>query len=168
MSSLNKVMLIGRLGKDPEVRHLENGSSVGKFSIATTESYKDKEGNKVEQTEWHDIVVWRGLAQVAEKYLTKGKLVFVEGKLVHRKWVDKEGNNRRTTEVVADNFRMLESRNASGGGSGYFPSPADEMIPTRQSAPTAPTANTTESAPAPAPVSANDAVVEEPADDLPF
>lgn len=165
MSSLNKVMLIGRLGKDPEVRHLENGSSVGKFSIATTESYKDKEGNKVEQTEWHDIVVWRGLAQVAEKYLTKGKLVFVEGKLTHRKWVDKEGNNRRSTEVVADNFRMLESRSASGN-SGYFPSPSDEMIPTRPGATPSATPQAA-SAPVPAPA-AEEAVVEEPADDLPF
>ena len=103
----NKVVLIGNLGKDPEVRHLESGAVVASFPLATSESYKDKTGNKVEHTEWHNIVVWRGLAEIAEKYLRKGKMVCVEGKIRSRTWEDKEGNKRYTTEIIADNFRML-------------------------------------------------------------
>lgn len=114
---VNKVVLIGNLGKDPEIRHLENGTSVGKFSVATNESYKDKNsGEWKTQTEWHDVVVWRGLAERAERDLKKGKLVYVEGKLTHRKWQDKDGNDRYTTEVVANTFRLLEKRENTGGG----------------------------------------------------
>tara|TARA_X000001036_G_C20501365_1_gene734004 strand:- start:257 stop:691 length:435 start_codon:yes stop_codon:yes gene_type:complete len=106
--SINKVILIGNLGKDPEVRHLENGASVANFSIATSENYKDrKTGEKVSQTEWHNIVVWRGLADIAEKYLKKGDKVYIEGKLKTRSWQDQDGNNRYTTEVIADNLTML-------------------------------------------------------------
>ena len=125
MSNLNKVMLIGRLGGNPEVRHLESGAAVGKFSIATTESYKDKQGNWQDQTEWHDIVVWRALAERAEKQLKKGSLVYIEGKLTHRKWEDQNGNNRKTTEVVANLFRLLERRESNNMG-GNFPSSNDE------------------------------------------
>ncbi len=121
---VNKVMLIGRLGRDPEVRRLESGAAVAKFSMATDESYKDKEGNKVTQTEWHNVVVWRGLAEVAEKFLRKGMLVYVEGKLTHREYTDKENQKRYITEVVANDFRMLE-RKDSGSSSGYFPSEND-------------------------------------------
>ncbi|MBI5914550.1 MAG: single-stranded DNA-binding protein [Bacteroidetes bacterium] len=121
---LNRVMLIGRLGKDPEVRRLETGAAVAKFTIATDESYKDNAGNKVEQTEWHNVVVWRTQAEIAEKFLKKGMLVYVEGKLTHRDYTDKDNQKRYFTEVVANNFRMLERR--EGGGSGYFPGAGDE------------------------------------------
>ena len=108
--SVNKVILIGNLGKDPEVRHLENGAAVANFSIATSENYKDrKTGEKVSQTEWHNIVAWRGLAEIAEKYLKKGAKVYIEGKLKTRTWQDKDGNNRYSTEVITDNLTMLGS-----------------------------------------------------------
>ena len=119
---VNKVTLIGNLGKDPEVRRLENGMAVAKFSIATNENYKDKNGEWQSITEWHDIVVWRLLAERAEQQLKKGKLVYVEGKLTHRKWQDKDGNNRYTTEVVANTFRLLEKREGTGGYNSSFPS----------------------------------------------
>ena len=106
--TVNKVILIGNLGKDPEVRHLENGSVVANFPIATSESYTDKNtGQKVENTDWHDIVVWRGLAGVVEKYVRKGQKVYIEGKLKKRSWQDKDGNTRYTTEVVADELTIL-------------------------------------------------------------
>jgi single-strand DNA-binding protein len=106
--SINKVILIGNLGKDPEVRHLENGACVANFSIATSENYKDrKTGEKVSQTEWHNIVAWRGLAEITEKYLKKGDKVYIEGKLKTRTWQDQDGNNRYTTEVITDNLTML-------------------------------------------------------------
>ena len=111
---VNRVMLIGNLGKDPEVRRLENGTAVAKFSVATNENYKDRNGEWQTQTEWHDIVVWRILAEKAETSLNKGMAVYVEGKLTHRNWQDKEGNARRTTEVVASYFRTI-SKNESGG-----------------------------------------------------
>ena len=110
MAGVNKVILIGNLGKDPEVRHLENGATVANFPLATTESQKNKEGQKVENTEWHNIVLWRGLADIAEKYLRKGQSVFIEGKLKTRSWEDKDGNKRYTTEIVADNMTMLGGR----------------------------------------------------------
>jgi single-strand DNA-binding protein len=107
MAGVNKVILVGNLGKDPEIRHLENGTSVANFTIATSESYKDKEGNRIDQTEWHNIVVWRKLAEIAESYLKKGSQVYLEGKLRTRSWEDQQGNKRFTTEVVADTFTML-------------------------------------------------------------
>lgn len=107
----NSVTLIGRLGKDPEVRHLENGTPVANFSIATTESYKDKLGNKVEKTEWHNIVMWRGLAEVAEKYLKKGSLVNIEGKIQSREWTDNDNVTRRAYEILADGLVMLGDSN---------------------------------------------------------
>ena len=119
MSGVNKVILVGRLGKDPEVRNLENGATVANFTIATSESYKDKTtGEKKEITEWHNIVLWRGLAEIAQKYLHKGDMVFVEGKLRTRSW-EKEGVTRYTTEVVGDNMTMLSTKGGSGSGGGY-------------------------------------------------
>ena len=106
MSGINKVILVGHLGKDPEVRYLEGGVSVTSFPLATSENY-NKDGRKVEQTEWHNIVMWRGLADVAAKYLQKGKLVYIEGKLRTRSFEDKEGIKKYTTEIVAENFTML-------------------------------------------------------------
>jgi len=106
MSGINKVILVGHLGKDPEVRYLEGNVSVTSFPLATSESF-NKDGRKVEQTEWHNIVMWRGLADVAAKYLQKGKLVYIEGKLRTRSFEDKEGVKKYTTEIVAENFTLL-------------------------------------------------------------
>ncbi len=110
MAGVNKVILVGNLGKDPEVRHLEGGAAVANFSLATTETYKDKTGQKVEQTEWHNIVVWRGLAEVAEKYLKKGMTIYLEGRIRSRSWDDKEGVKRYTTEVIGDTFTILSKK----------------------------------------------------------
>lgn len=111
---INKVTLIGNLGRDPEIKHLESGSVVGKFSVATNESYKDKNGEWQTQTEWHDVVVWRMLAERAERDLKKGSLCYVEGKLTHRKYQDKDGNEKYITEVVANNIKLLEKRESTG------------------------------------------------------
>ena len=113
MAGVNKVILIGNLGKDPEVRYLDSGVAVANFSLATTESYKNKEGERVSQTEWHNVVLWRGLAEVAEKWLKKGSSVYIEGKIRNRKWEDKDGNTRYTTEILADNMTMLGKKDAS-------------------------------------------------------
>lgn len=106
MSGVNKVILVGHLGKDPEVRHLDGNVTVASFPLATSESYS-KDGKRVEQTEWHNIVMWRGLAEVAAKYLQKGKLVYIEGKLRTRSFEDKEGHKKYNTEIVAENFTVL-------------------------------------------------------------
>lgn len=110
MAGLNKVILVGNLGKDPEVRHLEGGTAVANFSLATSESFKDKSGQRVEQTEWHNIVVWRGLAEAAEKYLKKGMTIYLEGKLRTRSWDDKEGHKRYITEIVGDTFTIVNKK----------------------------------------------------------
>ena len=107
---MNRVMLIGNLGKDPEQRQFENGSNKVTFSLATSERYQDKEGNWQETTEWHDIILWRNQADNAMKLLKKGNTIFLEGKLTHRTWQDAEGKNRKTTEVVGSMFRVLERR----------------------------------------------------------
>jgi single-strand DNA-binding protein len=108
MAGINKVILVGNLGKDPEVRYLEGGTAVANFSLATSENYKDKtSGERRTVTEWHNVVVWRGLAEIAEKYLKKGNQVYIEGKLRTRKWQDKDGKERYTTEIVGDNMQML-------------------------------------------------------------
>jgi single-strand DNA-binding protein len=104
---INKVILAGNLGKDPEVRHLEGGAVVANFPLATTETYKDKNGNKIEQTEWHNIVLWRAQAEYAEKFLKKGFTILVEGKLKTRSWEDKDKNKRYTTEVYGDSITIL-------------------------------------------------------------
>jgi single-strand DNA-binding protein len=110
MASVNKVILLGHLGKDPDVRTLSDGAKVASFSIATTELYKDKQGQRVERTEWHNIVMWRGLAELAEKYLTKGNQIYLEGKIQTQKCYDKDGNKRQIVNIVVDTFIML------GGG----------------------------------------------------
>ncbi len=110
--SVNKVILIGNLGKDPEVRYLEGGTAVANFTLATSETYKDRNtGEKKSITDWHNIVVWRGLAELVEKYLKKGSKIYVEGKLKTRSWKDQDGNTRYTTEIVADNLTMLGGKN---------------------------------------------------------
>lgn len=115
MASLNKVMLIGNLGKDPEVRFTAGGQAVANFSIATTENWKGKDGQKEEKTEWHNIVVWGKLAELCREYLHKGRSVHVEGRLQTRSWDDKEGKKRYTTEVVAQNIIFLGGRSDSAG-----------------------------------------------------
>ncbi|MCK4568731.1 MAG: single-stranded DNA-binding protein [Bacteroidales bacterium] len=113
MAGINKVILVGNLGRDPEVRTLENGAKVANFTLATSESYKNKEGQRVTQTEWHNIVLWRGLAEIAEKFLRKGNQVYIEGKIKSRSWEDKDGNKRYTTEILGDNLTMLGGRRDS-------------------------------------------------------
>lgn len=119
MRGVNKVMLIGNLGKDPDMQFLEGNIAVAKFSLATTEMYKDKSGKLVSQTEWHTIVLWRGLAELAQKYLHRGSLVYIEGRLKTRSWEDKEGNKKFATEIVGDNLIMLDKK--ADGTPGHAP-----------------------------------------------
>jgi single-strand DNA-binding protein len=111
-------MLIGNLGKDPDMQFLEGNIAVAKFSLATTETYKDRSGKLISQTEWHTVVLWRGLAELAQKYLHKGSLVYIEGRLKTRSWEDKEGNKKFATEIVGDNLIMLDKRTDLSGGAG--------------------------------------------------
>jgi single-strand DNA-binding protein len=121
--SVNKVILVGRLGRDPETRYTGGGQAVANFSLATDESYKDKSGERQKRTEWHKIVVWGKQAEIAQQYLKKGSLIFVEGRIQSREWQDKEGQKRTSFEIVANNFRMLGGRAdgaaAAGAGSGH-------------------------------------------------
>jgi single-strand DNA-binding protein len=114
MASLNKVMLIGNLGKDPEVRFTASGTAVASFSIATSDRFKNKSGEWEERTEWHNIVLWSKLAEVAKEYLTKGKTVYIEGRLQTRKWQDREGKDRWSTEIVGDRMQMLGPKGEGG------------------------------------------------------
>lgn len=116
MRGVNRVMLIGNLGKDPDVQYLEGNIAVAKFPLATTETYKDRAGKLISQTEWHTVVLWRGLAELAQKYLHKGSLIYVEGRLRTRSWDDREGNKKFATEIVGDNLIMLDKRNDGSGG----------------------------------------------------
>src|SRR6187551_3576452 len=115
MRGVNKVMIICNLGKDPDVQVLEGNIAVAKFPLATTETFKDRGGKLVSQTEWHTVVLWRGLAELAQKYLHKSSLVYIEGRLRTRNWDDKDGNRKFATEVVGDNLIMLDRRNETGG-----------------------------------------------------
>ncbi len=110
MAGVNKVILIGNLGKDPEVRYLESGSVVTNVTLATTESYKDKNGNRVDNTEWHDLEMWDGLAKIAEQYLKKGSSIYVEGKIKSDTWQDEQGNNRKRMKIRVLNMTMLGGR----------------------------------------------------------
>jgi single-strand DNA-binding protein len=118
MAGVNKVILVGNLGKDPEVRHLEGSNSVANFTLATNEYYKDKQGARVERTEWHNISAWRGLAELAEKYLKKGSQVYVEGKLRTRQYQDKDQQTRYITEIIAEEISLLGGRPGGGSGNG--------------------------------------------------
>jgi single-strand DNA-binding protein len=113
---VNKAILVGRLGKDPEVRYTPDGMMITSFNLATDEQWKDKSGQKVQKTEWHRIVTFGKLAEISGSYLSKGKLIFVEGRIQTRSWEDKEGNKRYTTEIVANNMQMLDSKGQSGKG----------------------------------------------------
>jgi len=121
MAGVNKVILVGNLGKDPEMRRLDGGVARVSFTLATSESYKDKEGKRIEQTEWHNIVLWRTLAENAEKFLKKGYSIYLEGKLQTHKWQDKEGQTRNTTEIIGETFQLIKrndtpSSNTGSGG----------------------------------------------------
>ncbi len=126
--SVNKVLLIGNVGRDPEVRHLDKDVTVANFPLATSESYTAKNGEKVTTTEWHNIVVWRGLAKVVEQYVKKGDKLYIEGRIRTRAWDDKDGNKRYTTEIYADNMEML------GGGGRGAEAPASNNIPASEPA----------------------------------
>ena len=129
MAGVNKVILVGNLGSDPEIRTIESGAKVANFSIATSERFKDKNGNPVERTEWHNIVLWRGLAEIAEKYLKKGSQVFIEGKLRTRSWDDQNGNKRYTTEVLGDNMTLLgRPDGGSSSSNSTSSSPAQNQV----------------------------------------
>ena len=117
MTGVNKVILIGNLGKDPEIRHLDNGRAVANFSLATSETYKNREGEKVTTTEWHNIVLWTPLAEIAEKYLNKGNQIYLEGKLTNRSYEDKDGNRKYITEVVGQNLTMLGGKGSASESS---------------------------------------------------
>ncbi len=159
MSSLNKVLLIGRLGKDPEMYHFDSGAMKASFSLATSEAYNNRDGQRVETTEWHNVVMWRKQAELAEKYLRKGKLIFVEGRIRTRSWEDQDGKKRYITEIEAYNFKMLGSRSESEGGGGSY-----------QATATTTTANDfaalQDSTPTPTSTVSNDVDME--TDDLPF
>jgi len=115
---VNKVILVGRLGKDPVLKHFSNDNAIAEFSLATDDSYKNKEGQKVDVTDWHNIKIpTKKQAEIAEKYLRKGSLVYIEGKIRNRSYDDKDGNKKYITEIIADTFRMLDSKKDSGGGS---------------------------------------------------
>jgi single-strand DNA-binding protein len=129
MSGINKVILIGRLGKDPEIKSFENGAKRASFTLATSESRRDKEGNRVEQTEWHNIVCWRNLAEIAEKYLIKGKLIYLEGKLRTRSWEETNGMKRYMTEVEVSTLTMLGSKAEEGAKSAAVQVQAGETVP---------------------------------------
>lgn len=146
--SVNKVILIGNVGKDPEVRHLDNNVSVANFSLATSETYTAKNGEKVTTTEWHNIVLWRGLATVAEKYIRKGRQVYIEGRIRTRSYDDKDGQKRYVTEIYGDVLQLLGSREQSESGQ----APAESR----------PAANT------PQPMVQEPDLSDLPDDDLPF
>jgi len=132
--SVNKVILVGRVGKDPETRYMSNGDAATNLSLATTENWKDKSGERQEKTEWHNIATFRRLAEIAGEYLKKGSLIYVEGKLATRKWQDKEGNDRYTTEVIAHELKMLSGKKTDNDSS-------DDAAPAAPAASPAPAKN---------------------------
>ncbi len=130
MRGVNKVILVGNLGKDPDVQYLDNNVSVARFTLATNDSYKDKDGNRVDQTEWHNVVAWRGLAKIAEDYLKKGSRIYLEGKIRTRSWEDKQsGEKKYSTEIVADNFIMLDKKEDSGSYSAPAKTATKQEVP---------------------------------------
>lgn len=136
MASVNKVIIVGNLGRDPEVRYTANNDAITNISIATTESYKDKNsGEKKEITEWHRIVFFNRLAEIAGEYLKKGSSVYIEGRLRTRKWTDNAGVEKYTTEIIADQMQMLGGRSSAGGGSESYDSPVTSTTPRTTAAP---------------------------------
>lgn len=129
MAYLNQVQLIGTVGNDPEVRTVQGGAKVASFRLATTERFKDRDGNQKEQTEWHNITVWNGKAEFVEKYVKKGNNLFISGKLTTRQWTDQQGNKRYNTDVLADNIQMLDRRPRSDSQGQYTQAVVDEDLP---------------------------------------
>ncbi|MEZ4902728.1 MAG: single-stranded DNA-binding protein [Spirosomataceae bacterium] len=138
MAGVNKVILLGNLGSDPEVRHLENGSAVARFNIATSENYTNRNGERVEQTEWHRIELWDNLAKIAEQYLKKGNSVYIEGKIKTETWTDKEGNQREGKTIRANSMQLLGGRNSSSGGEETQSNSSTQPTPARMATPATP------------------------------
>lgn len=134
MASVNKVILIGNLGRDPELRQTGSGTSVCEFSIATNERWRDSSGENQERTEWHRIIVWGRQGENAARYLSKGRAVYIEGRIQYRDWEDKEGNKRTTTEIVAQTVQFLsgDGSRSSGGGQSEPPPPSDDYAPSSE------------------------------------
>ena len=177
MASVNKVTLIGNLGRDPEVRYTPNGAAVCNVSIATTRNWKDKNsGDKVEETEWHRVVFYDRLAEIAGEYLKKGRSVYVEGRLKTRKWQDKDGKDNYTTEIVAEQMQLLGGREGGGGGGGGGygggqggnPEDYSQEAPSAPSRPAARPAAAQRPAPAPAPTQKSSTGFDDMDDDIPF
>jgi single-strand DNA-binding protein len=161
MASVNKVILVGNLGRDPEVRYMPNGEAVANFSIATTDNWKDKSGQKQEKTEWHNIVMYRRLAEIAGEYLKKGRPVYIEGRLQTRKW-EKDGVTRYTTEIVADQMQMLGGRDSGSAAS----TASDDADDDYNQAPAPQANNQAASKPSPAPTGGSN--FDNFDDDIPF
>lgn len=157
MASVNKVILVGNLGRDPEVRYMPSGDAMANLNLATTDTWKDKGGEKQEKTEWHRVVMFGKTAEIAGEYLKKGSQVYIEGRLQTRKWTDKEGQERYTTEIVADRMQMLGSRS---GGSDRMAPPDDEAS-SRAAAPA-------KKPSAPAPAKGKGGNFDDLEDDIPF
>ncbi|MEI7455689.1 MAG: single-stranded DNA-binding protein [Nitrosomonadales bacterium] len=159
--SVNKVILIGRLGKDPETRYMPNGEAVTNATLATSENWKDKSGVKQEKTEWHNLTFYRRLAEVAGEYLKKGSMIYVEGKLQTRKWQDKEGKDRYTTEILVNEMTMLGGKSTGGSFEVMEDQSSQSSQPARAQAPSAPRA-------APAPAASQPRNFDNFDDDIPF
>lgn len=174
MASINKVILIGNLGRDPEVRYTPSGAAVCNVSVATTRNWKDKSsGDKVEETEWHRVVFYDRLAEIAGEYLKKGRPVYVEGRLKTRKWQDKDGKDNYTTEIVAEQMQLLGGREGGsgggyGGGQGGNPEDYSQEAPSAPSRPAARPAAAQRPAPAPAPAQKSSTGFDDMDDDIPF
>ena len=174
MASINKVILIGNLGRDPEVRYTPSGAAVCNVSVATTRNWKDKSsGDKVEETEWHRVVFYDRLAEIAGEYLKKGRPVYVEGRLKTRKWQDKDGKDQYTTEIVAEQMQLLGGREGGGGGGygggqGGNPEDYSQEAPSAPSRPAARPAAAQRPAPAPAPAQKSSTGFDDMDDDIPF
>lgn len=135
MAGVNKVILIGNLGKDPEIRYLEGNLAKVKFSLATSEHYKDKNGNKVEHTEWHHIVLWGGLAESAEKLLKKGMQIYLEGKIQTRDWNDKQGIKKNITEIIVESYQILQKKEITNPSQNQFPNTSSDDLDKKDSLP---------------------------------
>jgi len=176
MASLNKVQIIGNLGRDPEVRYTPNGAAVCNVSVATTRNWKDKNsGDKVEETEWHRVVFYDRLAEIAGEYLKKGRPVYVEGRLKTRKWQDKDGKDNYTTEIVAEQMQLLGGREGGGGGGGGYGGGqggaedfSQEAPAAASSRPAARPAAAQRPAAAPAPAQKSSTGFDDMDDDIPF
>jgi single-strand DNA-binding protein len=172
MASINKVIIIGNLGRDPEVRYTPSGAAVCNVSVATTRNWKDKSsGDKVEETEWHRVVFYDRLAEIAGEYLKKGRPVYVEGRLKTRKWQDKDGKDNYTTEIVAEQMQLLGGREGGGGGGGGYGGGAPAAEDFSQEAPASRPAarpSAPASRPAPAPAAKSATGFDDMDDDIPF